>query len=72
VDRILERIDLVALAVAVLGICVGMVTIAVLAIIELVKLTSNFWADDGNRWLLAIFALAVIWVIARWKRLCIF
>jgi len=71
-DVIFGRIDLIALVVALLGVCAGVVAILVLAIIEVIKLFSIFWANHDDRWLAAIFAVAVIWVIARWKRLCIF
>lgn len=71
-DPILGRIDLAAILIALLGVCLMVATMTVMAVIELVKLISSFWASHNDRWLLLAFGLAIIWVAARWKRLCIF
>jgi hypothetical protein len=41
----------------------------VIALIELAKLISSLWSDSFDRWLLMIFGVAVIWIIARRKHM---
>jgi hypothetical protein len=71
-DVILSRMDFAAILITILGICVLAVTVIIMAVIEAVKLISTFCASPDAYWLLAFFGMAIIWVVARWKRLCIF
>jgi hypothetical protein len=71
-DPLLGRIDLIAILAAVLGVCLLGVAGLVMAIIGLARLISTVWADSFDRWLVIILGLALIWVAARWKRLCVF
>jgi choline-glycine betaine transporter len=66
---VLHRIDLVAILAALLGITVLGVAAVVIALIELAKLISSLWSDSFDRWLLMIFGVAVIWIIARRKHM---
>jgi hypothetical protein len=66
---VLHRIDLVAILVTVLGIAVLGLAAAVIALIELAKLISNLWSDPFDRWLLMVFGVAVVWIIARRKHM---
>jgi hypothetical protein len=71
-DPILGRIDLIAALTTILGtLLLGVVT-AVFAVIELARLILTVWADSLGRWLLIALVLAIVWVVARGKRLCIF
>jgi hypothetical protein len=60
---------LVAILAALLGITVLGVAAVVIALIELAKLISSLWSDSFDRWLLMIFGVAVIWIIARRKHM---
>ena len=71
-EPIFGRMDLAAILIVLLGFCLLVVTVVVMAAIELAKLISSLWSVPDDRWLFAVFGLAVIWVAARWKRLCIF
>ena len=71
-DPILGRIDLVAIVIGLLGMCLLAVAALVMAVLELAKLVASLWADSLDRWLIAILGLAIVWVIARWKKLCVF
>ena len=71
-DPILGRIDLIAILIASLGICLLGVAMVVLATIELVRLVASLWADSFDRWLILTLGVAIIWIIARWRRLCVF
>ena len=68
IDTILHRIDLFALALALLGICFLTVTLTVLAAIDLVKFISNHSSSPVHRCLIIVFIAAIIWVALRWKR----
>ena len=71
-ETILSRIDLAAVLVSLLGLCLLAVTVAVMAIADLAKVISGLCANDYDRWLVALAGLAAIWVAARWKKLCVF
>lgn len=64
---ILSRIDLVAIVITLVGICLLGVAAMVMAVIELAKLISSLWAVPFNRWLILILGMAIVWVTARWK-----
>lgn len=68
IDAVLHRIDLFALALALLGICFLTVTLTVLAAIDLVKFISNHSSGPVYRCLILVFVAAIIWVALRWKR----
>lgn len=67
-DSILHRIDLFALAVAFLGVCFLIVVVAVVAVIDLVKLVSHHWSGSTDRCLLIILGSAIVWIAVRWKQ----
>jgi hypothetical protein len=70
-DFVLGRLDLVAVLITLLGLCLLGVTAAALAAVELAKLISCLWAQPLERWLLVIVGLAIVWVLSRGKRLCV-
>lgn len=71
-NSILGKLDLAAILVATLGVCLGAGIVAVMAIFETAKLISASCADSNNYWPLAVFGSAAIWAIARGKWLCLF
>ena len=66
--QILNRIDLVAIVITLVGTCLLGMLAVVLAVIELTKLIANYWTNSIDRWLIIVFSLAVVWVTVRWKR----
>jgi hypothetical protein len=68
----LGRIDLVAIVIGLLGVCLLGVVALVMAVIELAKLVASLWSDSLDRWLMVTLAVAIVWILARWKRLCVF
>jgi hypothetical protein len=71
-DPFLGRIDLIAIVIGLLGVCLLGVAALVLAVIELARLVTSLWADSLDRWLIATIGVAIVWVIVRWKKLCVF
>ncbi|HEX4349243.1 MAG TPA: hypothetical protein VH251_02590 [Verrucomicrobiae bacterium] len=71
-DPVLGRIDLVAIVIGLLGVCLLGVVALVMAVIELAKLVASLWSDSLDRWLMVTLAVAIVWILARWKRLCVF
>ncbi len=71
-DPILGRIDLIAILTALLGGCLLGGAVAVMAIVEIAKLISCLWLDSFDHWLLITLSLALLWVGARRKKLCVF
>jgi hypothetical protein len=69
---ILGRIDLVAILTSFLSVCVLGFLAAALAIVQFAELISSLWSDPLDRWLVVAFGLAVVWVAARRKNLCVF
>jgi hypothetical protein len=68
----LGRIDLIATLIVVLSICVlGLMAVAK-AFIELARIIFSLWADSFDRWLVVILGLALLWLVARWKKLSVF
>jgi hypothetical protein len=67
-DPILTRIDLVAIVTALVGTCLLTLTVAVLAVVQAVKLILTLWSNSLDRWLFIAVCVALIWVVARWKR----
>jgi hypothetical protein len=65
---LLARVDLLAIMIAAVGLVLAGAAGFVLAFIELTKLVRNFWADPVERWLVIIFAVALVWVTLRWKK----
>ena len=66
-DSILRQIDLAAIVIASLGMCLFAAALAVVAVIDLVKFIASHWSDSADRCLLLIFGTAIVWVVARWK-----
>ena len=71
-DPVLGRIDLIAIVIGLLGVCLLGVAAVVLAVIELARLVASLWADSLDRWLMITLGVAIVWVIVRWKKLCVF
>lgn len=71
-DFILGRADLIAILTAVLGVCMLGVAAVVMAIIQLARLISSLCSDSFDRWLIAAPALALLWVVLRGRKLCVF
>lgn len=67
-DPLLTRIDLIAIVIAMVGTCLLALTVAVLAMVQAAKLILNLWSDSLNRCLIVTVCVALIWVVARWKR----
>ena len=67
----LRWIDIAAMVLALLGFCILAGVLAVMAVLDVARLLSNFWADSYDRWLVIVFGLAVVWVAARWKKLSV-
>ena len=65
---LLARVDLLAIMIAAVGLVLASVAGFVLAFIELTKLVRSLWADPVERWLIVIFAVALVWVTLRWKK----
>ena len=71
-DPFLGRIDLLAILIALLGVCLLGIAAIVLVAVELARILLNLWADPFDRWLLVILAASIVWVVARWKKLSVF
>jgi len=71
-DPIFGRIDLVAILISLLGVCLLGLGALLLAFIEIAKLVSSLWSDSFDRWLIIVLGMAIAWVVVRWKRLCVF
>ena len=71
-DPFLGRIDLIAIIIGLLGMCLLGVAAVVLTVIELARLVASLWADSLDRWLMITLGVAIVWVIVRWKKLCVF
>ena len=70
-EFILGRIDLAAIIISLLGLCLlGMVAL-VFAVIELARLISALWAHPLDRWLILLLGAAIAWVVVRWKKSCV-
>ena len=71
-DRLLGRIDLVAVLTLFVGVLLLGVVSVVVVIIELAKMISRLWSDSFDRWLIIVLALTIVWIAARWKRMSLF
>jgi hypothetical protein len=67
-DCILSRVDLAAIVISLLGIGLLGAVVLVMAVIDLAKLLAIFWSQPLDRWLSIVLGLAIIWVVARWKK----
>jgi hypothetical protein len=70
-DPILGRIDLVAILSAMLGVCLLAVAAIVMTMIELARLITSLCSDSLDRWLIIVLGLAIVWLAARRKKLCV-
>ena len=70
-EFILGRLDLAAIVISMLGICLLGMVVLVLAAIELAKLISALWLHPLDRWLIIILGAAIVWVVVRWKKSCV-
>ena len=71
-NLIVGRIDVMAVLIALLCACLFGFLAAALAIVQFAELISSLWSDSFDRWLIAVFGVAILWVAARWKKLCMF
>jgi hypothetical protein len=71
-DALLGRIDLLAVLTTLLGLALLGVAAVALAVFELAKLLSGLLSDSFDRWLILALGLSTVWVVARWKKLCVF
>lgn len=71
-DIILGRLDLIAIVILVAGIFALLTLVTVFAVVALADNFASVWANPYGRWLIGILTAAVVWVIARWKKLCVF
>jgi hypothetical protein len=71
-DAFFGRIDLVAVIATVLALFLLGMPGMVLAALELAKLISYLWLDSIGRWLVIVMVLTVLWVAARWRKLCVY
>ena len=69
-NLIVGRVDVVAVLIALLCICLLGFLAAALAIVQFAELISSLWSNSFDRWLVLAFAVAVVWVTVRWKNLC--
>jgi hypothetical protein len=69
---IVGRVDLVAIITVLLSLCLFGFLAAATAIVQVVKLISSLWSDSFDRWLIVACGVAIVWVAARWKKLCAF
>jgi len=67
-DFILGRIDFFAIVITLLGFCLLGVVAAVMAVIELARLLATLWEHPVDRWLIITLGVAIVWVVARWKK----
>ena len=67
-DSLLTRIDTAAIVITLMGICLLLLTAVVFAVLQTAKLIANLWSDSLDRWLIITVCVALIWVVARWKR----
>ena len=65
----LKGFDIVAILIALLGLCQCLIVIGLIVAIDCAKLISNFWTNHEHHWLTAIFGTAVIWIALRWKKM---
>ena len=71
-DPMVGRIDLIAVIVAALGLCLAGLVAVVMALFELARFVWTLWADPFDRWLTVVLGAAMLWVALRWKKLCVF
>jgi hypothetical protein len=71
-NLIAGRIDVVAVLIALLCVCLFGFLAAALAVVQFAELISSLWSNSFDRWLVLAFAVAVVWVAARWKKLSLF
>jgi hypothetical protein len=70
-DSILGRIDLFAVLTLVLGMAILALMGLAMAAVGLARLLLILWGDSAARWPVVALGLALVWVVARRKRLCI-
>jgi hypothetical protein len=71
-DIVLGRLDLIAIVLLVVGIFALLTLVAVFAVVALADNFASVWANPYDRWLIGILTAAAVWVVARWKKLCVF
>jgi hypothetical protein len=70
-DAVLGPIDLMAILTMLLGLALLGIGAVALAVMGLAKLLSNLCSDSFDRWLILALGLSTVWVVTRWKRLCV-
>ncbi len=62
-------IDMAAMLVALVGVCLFIGIMVVMAFWDFAKLVSSHWSKPQDRWLVIIVGLAIVWIAVRWKKL---
>jgi uncharacterized membrane-anchored protein len=71
-QTMVDRLDLIAVLAGMVGLGVlGMVGIA-LAVVGLYRFMAAMWSHPFDRALMIAFALIVVWVVSRWRKLSYF
>jgi hypothetical protein len=71
-NLIVGRVDLIAVLITLLCLCLFGFLVAAMAVVQFAELISSLWSDSFDRWLIVVFGVAIVWVAARWKKLCVF
>jgi len=67
-EPIFSRIDLIAILTVLLGVSFFGLATVVFAFIQFFRLISIVWSYPSERWFLIAPVIALVWVIARWKK----
>jgi len=68
VESLLGRVDLLAIIITLVGICLLGLVGMVMAVIQLARLIAILWSGSSERWLLITLGAAIVWVLVRWKK----
>jgi hypothetical protein len=71
-NLIVGRVDVAAVLMTLLCLCLFGFLVAAMAIVQFAELISSLWSDSFDRCLIVAFGAAIVWVAARWKKLCLF
>jgi hypothetical protein len=71
-NLIVGRVDLVAVLITLLCLCLFGFLVAAMAVVQFAELISSLWSNSFDRCLIVAFGVAIVWVAARWKKLCLF
>lgn len=66
---VLTRIDLAAMVVTLLGLCLAFGVTVVEAVGDFARLVLGLWSNLGNRGFVVLITLAMIWLAVRWRQI---